>query len=95
MDTFDDELFEGGWEKVKLSRSQKREARQKYWEPKAEEEADVSTSHITPYALDIGSCKMQTLQETDTSLNAARKAAEENSCSNAIGFFNLMLYHLD
>ena len=81
---------------MKLSWSQKREARQKYWEPKAEkEEADVSTPHFTPHALDIGS-KMQTLQETNTSLNSARQAADENSCSSGIGFFKKdgLLYRL-
>ena len=80
MDNFDDELFQGGQEIVKLSLSQKCEVRRKYWEPKAEEGADVSTPHIPPHALDIGSSKMQTLQETNTTLDAARKAADENPC---------------
>ncbi len=63
MDTFDDGLFEGDQEKVKPSRSQKRQ----HWEPE-DEEVEDSPPKITPHALDITAGKMQTLQETDTSL---------------------------
>ncbi len=83
MDTFDDGLFEGGREKVKPSRSQKRQERRRHWEPE-DEEVEDSQPEITP---DITAGKMQTLQETDTSLVAARRVAKENPCVRGTGFF--------
>ena len=78
MDTFDDELFEGGRVRARPSRSQKRAARRRHWEPMPEEvEAEHSPLEITPHAVDITAGQLRVLQEADASLDAARNVARD------------------
>ena len=86
MATFDDELFEGGRVRVRPSRSQKRAARRRHWEPTPEEvEAEHTPLEITPHAVDIIAGQSGVLQEADTSLDAARKAARDCPYSTGVG----------
>ena len=88
MDTFDGDLFEGGRVRVRPSRSQKRAARRRHWEPTPEEvEAEHGPLKITPHALDITAGQLRVLQEADASLDAARKLARDHPCSTGVGFF--------
>ena len=71
MDTFDDELFEGGRVRARPSRSQKRAARRRHWEPTPEEvEAEHSPLEIKPHTMDITAGQLRVLQEADASLDA-------------------------
>ena len=73
MDTFDDELFEGGRVRARPSRSQKRAARRRHWEPTPEEvEAEHAPLEITPHTMDITAGQLRVLQEADGSLDATR-----------------------
>ena len=75
MDTFDNELFEGGRVRAKPSRSQKRAARRRHWEPTPEEvKAQHAPLEIMPHAMDITAGQ---LQEADVSLDAARRVARD------------------
>ena len=88
MDTFDDDLFEGGRVRVRPSRSQKRAARRRHWEQTPEEvEAEHGPLKIMPHAVDITAGQLRVLQEADASLDEARKLARDHPCSTGVGFF--------
>ena len=96
LNTFDEELFEGGRERTRPSRSQKRAERQKHWEPTAVEEERDTPLDISRHALDISAGELKSLQEKDASLDAVRKMAEDHPCSTGVGFFlkDGLLYRL-
>ena len=79
--TFDEELFSGGQERVKLSRSQKRANRETFSQGKEEE----STYPCHP--LDLTSAEVRRLQQEDESLVEVRKAARGEASSAGAGFF--------
>ena len=91
MGTFDDELFEGGRVRVRLSRSQKRASRWRHWEPTPEEvEAEHSPLEITPHAVDITAGQLRVLQEADACLDAARNVARDCPYSTGVGSDGLL-----
>ena len=71
---FHDDLFHGGIEKKKLSRSQNRANRRVY----------TNTQNLHP--LDLTTQELQQLQEEDETLATVRKAAEGEISSAGIGF---------
>ena len=79
----DDEVYGGGRERPKLSRRQKRADRLKYGQRGQVGEGDEQTRH----SLDITKEELRTLQETDTTLEAVRRAASGEACSAGEGFF--------
>ena len=86
MDTFDDELFEGGRVRARPSRSQKRAARRRHWEPTPEEvEAQHAPLEIAPHAMDITAGQLQVLQEADASLDTAMKVTRDRLYSTGVG----------
>ena len=85
MQTYGDDLFEPGRDKVKQTRSQKREGRRAYAECEAvdkeqddQQEVERSSS-VAMHPLNISAGELKTLQETDTTLEAVRKAVAEKS----------------
>ena len=84
MDQFDEELFQSGREKTKLSRSEKRQNRLKH-NPK---ETPLGLGNTTtPHALDITAEELKVLQSTDSTLDAVRKAASGHPSSAGVRFF--------
>ena len=84
MDQFDEELFQPGREKTKLSRREKRQNRLKH-NPK---ETPLGLGNTTtPHALDISAEELKVLQSTDSTLDAVRKAASGHPSSAGVGFF--------
>jgi len=77
----DEELFGGGLERKRLTRSQKRENRKQY-RPRENDEQGP-----TRHTLDITSEELKTLQESDTTLEAIRKAADGSPFTAGVGFF--------
>ena len=84
MDQFDEELFQPGREKTKLSRREKRQNRLKY-NPKEMPLGQGSTT--TPHALDISAEELKVLQSTDPTLDTVRKAASGHPSTAGVGFF--------
>lgn len=90
MSRLDDDLFGGGQTKDQQSRAQKHAERCSYAKDMAgaddqtlEEDVESEMSH----PLDISAEQMRTLQATDTTLEAVRRAADGQPCSAGIGFF--------
>ena len=81
MQDLDDELIINGRDKVKLTRSQKRENKRQYQDKGGNED------EIPKHALDISAEGLKTLQETDTTLETARAAAEGEPSTAGAGFF--------
>ena len=77
----DEELFEGGQERKKLTRNQKRENRKQYTPKNSEDQPP------TRHTLDITAEELKTLQESDTTLEAIRKAAGGSPSTAGVGFF--------
>ncbi len=83
MQTFEDDLFEGGRDKIRQTRSQKRQQRHAHAEEIAadqEETPDTNQSHVIAlHPLDISAGELKVLQAADTTLDAVRKEADVNS----------------
>ena len=81
---FADDIFVGGWERVQLSRRQKR-ANAFLHAPRAGEwEAKEGP---TRHSLDLTSEELKELQMGDETLENVRKAVRGEACSAGIGFF--------
>ena len=76
MKSFTEELFVPGTEKVRKTRREKRDNRQRF-------QAGLQKKH----PLDINSDKFKTLQKHDPSLSAIRDAARGCPSSAGVGFF--------
>ena len=77
---FDDAIFAGGRQKVRLTRSQKRANRCRY-------AAQGGSPSGQEGFLDMTSDELRDLQEKDGTLAAVRRAAGGEACSAGIGFF--------
>ena len=75
----DEELFEGGQERKKLTRNQKRENRKQYTPKKSEDQPP------TRHTLNITAEELKTLQESDTTVEAIRKAADGSPSTASVG----------
>ena len=71
----------GGRERGHLTRKQKREDKKRHATNETEEEEPLK------HALDMSAEELQTLQETDTSLEAVRRASQGHPSSAGVGFF--------
>ena len=92
MQTFADEVFEGGRERVKQTRSQKRQQRRAHAEEitaDLEETVDTDQSQVTAlHPLDISAGELKVLQAADTTLDSVRKEADGNpGDSSEVGYF--------
>jgi len=77
---FDDELLEGGRERQRMSRRQKRRDRHQHWSQQA--------TKVEQHPLDMTAETLQKLQQEDPSLDGVRRAAKgEPSTATGIGFF--------
>lgn len=79
---FDDSLFEGGRERIKQTRSEKRRYRQKH-----QKGGESSSLEKDRHTLDISAQELISLQGTDPTLVEVRKAAKSYSSSAGVGFF--------
>ena len=99
MSSLDDDLFGGGQTRARQSRAQKRAERHAYAKDMAESDdpvlADVQ-SEGDSHPLDISAEQLRTLQSTDITLEAVRRAADGQPCSAGVGFFRRdgLLYRL-
>ena len=88
MQALDEGLVEGGRERVRLTRSQKRKARRQLWVSEVEEPLPDQPEEASPHhPLDVPANQMLTLQETDTTLDSARETAEKRPSLSGVGFF--------
>ena len=89
MQTFDDDIFEGGHNKVKQTRSPKRQQRRAHAQEIAQDDMlDTDQSHVTAlHPLDISAGELKVLQAADTTLDAVRREADENSGATGAGYF--------
>ena len=76
-------VYVGGRERPKLSRRQKRVDRLRHGQRGESGHEEEQASH----PLDISMEELRTLQETDTTLEAVRRAAGGEACSARVGFF--------
>ena len=82
-----------------MSGAQKRAERCAYAKDMAESDdsalADVQSEEDS-HPLDISAEQLRTLQSTDITLEAVRRAADGQPCSGGVGFFRRdgLLYHL-
>ena len=81
---FTDDMFEGGRERGHPTRKQKREDKKRHATNEMEEEEPLK------HALDMSAEELQTLQETDTSLEAVRRASQGHPSSVGVGFSEKM-----
>ena len=79
---FDDSLFEGGRERIKQIRSEKRQYRQKH-----QKGGESSSLEKDRHTLEISAQELISLQGTDPTLAEVRKAAKSYSSSAGVGFF--------
>ena len=99
MSSLDDDLFGGGRTRTRQSRAQKRAERHAYAKDMAESDdpalADVQSEEDS-HPLDISAEQLRTLQSTDSTLEAIRRAADGHPCSAGVGFFRRdgLLYRL-
>lgn len=84
MDHFDEQLFQLGCEKTKLSRKDKQENQLKYNPKEASMKLGKSPS---PHALDISAEELKVLQCADPTLDTVRKAANGHPSVAGVGFF--------
>ena len=77
----DEDLFHGGREKMRLTRSQKRMNKKKYQKDEGQEK------EIPKHPLEFSLDELKVLQEADTTLEAIRKAADGCPSAAGIGFF--------
>ena len=89
MQTFDKDIFEGGHNNVRQTRSQKRQQRHAYAEEIAQEEMlDTDQSHVIAlHPLDTSAGEPKVLQAADTTLDAVRREADENLDAAGAGYF--------
>lgn len=92
MAEMDDDLFEGGHERIRQTRSQKRRERQAHARATdvAEDEEQTAPNQeggLASHPLDISAEELKTLQAADTTLDAVRRAADGHPCSAGVGFF--------
>ena len=75
MQTFDDDIFEGGHDKVRQTRNQKHQQWRAHVEEIAQEEMlDTDQSHVIAlHPLDISAGELKVLQAADTTLDAVKK----------------------
>ena len=90
MSSLDDDLFGGERTRTRQSTAQKRAERHGYAKDMAESDdsalADVQSEEDS-HPLDISAEQLRTLQSTDITLEAVRRAADGHPCSAGIGFF--------
>ena len=87
---FDDDLFIGGRERARLSRSEKRRQRRLCFDEhlgETGEESAVLEDNIRKNPLDITAEELQAMQEEDPSLEEVRLAADGQPSSAGVGFF--------
>ena len=88
MFEFDDKLFGTGRQKPRLTRSEKRAIKQEYRQDLGlEEEKESEDTTVNRHAVDIGLEELKTLQETDSTLDAIRRAIHHPSSKAGTGFF--------
>lgn len=83
---FDEELFTGGHERSRLTRSEKRVGRQRYRRQVLGQDLETPPE-MTKHALDISMGELKILQEADTTLEMVRRAADEHPSHSGMGFF--------
>ena len=83
MVRIDEELFAGGRTRRKLTRSQKRVNKEQYRDTQRESVDGEDSNH----PLDISAEDLKVLQETDSSLESIRKAADGHASTAGVGFF--------
>ena len=79
---FDDSLFEGGRERIKQTRSEKRRYRQKH-----QKGGESSSLEKDRHTLDMSAPELISLQGTDPTLAEVRKAVKSYSSSAGVRFF--------
>ena len=99
LDKLEDELFEGGREKRRQTRSEKHEERFQRGRQKSLDGTDETGNEAKGDAnqgqeLDLSPEEMKRLQESDSSLESIRKIVDQKESKSGIGFFreNGLLY---